>query len=261
MGNINFINGGKLGDFMHGMFGLKNICRKYNTKANLYIYDIGWEIGLNNVYEELYPIIKSQKYIDNFDILTKYNISHNNINVFNTKLTDEGFINLGNYIKSPYLYKKCWTDIFLLDYNLNFSEYRWIDYDKKDSFYNDRLVINRRTSSFAKINPNFPYEYYIKNFDKKPIFISNSIKDFDIFPYKNFCDFHLINTLEQMFTIINSCKLFIGNLSAPLSIANSMDVRRIAELVPIPDIYHWLDERLYSKNIGMFLDSNTYYNL
>lgn len=260
METVNFINGGRLGDFIHGLFAVKNICERDNKKANVYIYDIGWAVSVENVYQELYPILTKQSYINDFQILTEYTIS-DRINVSNEKLISERFIDLGNYIRSPHLYKKCWTDIFLLDYNLQFNQYKWIEYDKKDSSFADTIVINRRTTSPNRLNPHFPYESLLNLSGSKPVFISSSQEDFDVFPYKDRCDFIKIESIDQMFTIINSCKLFIGNLSAPLTIANSIEVTRIAEIPFTTDMWHWVEEPKYSKNMAWFLDANNRYGI
>lgn len=260
METLNFINGGRLGDFIHGLFAVKNICKKENKKANIYIYDIGWQVSVENVYEELCPILYNQSYVNDFKILTDYTLS-NIVNLSNKKLLDEGYIDLGSYIRSPYLYKKCWTDIFLLDYNLEFSEYRWIHHDKKDVSFSDKIVINRRTTSPNRLNNLFPYEKLIKNTIHKPVFISSSEEDYNIFPYKDKCDFHKVKCIDEIFTIINSCSIFIGNLSAPLTIANSIDCKRIAELPFTVDFYHWADEPKYSNNIMWFLDENNRYGI
>lgn len=255
METLNFIHGGRLGDFIHGLFAVKNICKRDNKKANLYIYDIGWQIGINNVYEELFPVITSQSYINSFEILTGYTLDKSAV-VSNQKLLDEGYIDLGNYIRSPHLYHKCWTDIFLLDYQLEFTEYKWIEYTKIDSYFSHRIVINRRTTSQERLNQYFPYDQLLNNTVHKPVFISSCQKDFDLFPHKDKCDFHHIKSIDEMFTIINSCGLFIGNLSAPLTIANSIDVKRIAELPFTIDAYHWVEEPKYSENLKWFLDNN-----
>jgi hypothetical protein len=49
----NFLMGGKLGDFLHSIFAVKQICQHKNIKADIYMYDIGWEFGIKNTYDDM----------------------------------------------------------------------------------------------------------------------------------------------------------------------------------------------------------------
>lgn len=272
MDTINFINGGKLGDFIHGLFAVKNICEQQNKKANLYLYDIGWEFGFDTAFEQLSPVVSSQSYIHSFNKLTEYTLGkiitfgENNefcynipTIIHNNKLSQETYIDLGNYIRSSHLYQKCWTDIFLLDYNLPFTNYKWINHNTKDNYFSDKLIINRRAISPERLNAIFPYEKLLDKYESRTIFISATIDDYEAFPYNNRCSFYEAKTISDFFTVINSCELFVGNLSSPLTIASSLDVPRIAELCFRPDAYHWFNETAYSKNIQWYLDDNNKY--
>ncbi len=53
---MNFISGGKLGDFLHSLFAVKNLCDQQKCKADVYMVDIGWDFGIENTYRELQPI-------------------------------------------------------------------------------------------------------------------------------------------------------------------------------------------------------------
>lgn len=252
MDTINFLHSGKLGDFIHSMFAIKNICRKFNSIANIFIRPGDWSTDLDTTYQELYPIIVSQKYVNSFSILL-----HNNLNK-NCK-----YIDLDFFRQSQNLYKNSWTDMFLIDYDLQFKDYKWIDFHETDRYFMNRIVINRKISDPNMINGNFPYQDIINNYDIKPIFISSkyNTQEYDSFPLKDQCEHIIMNTIKDFFIAINSCKVFIGNLSGPLAIACSLDSNRIAELGETFDYSHYLTENKYSNNISWFLNSKTYYNL
>lgn len=258
--HINFIMGGKLGDFIHALFAVKNICERDNVVANLYMYDIGWEHGINTAYNEIKDILLSQPYIKSFEILSKYEFQKNNIHVYDEKLLNEDYIDLGDYIRSNNLYKYCWTDIFQRDYNFKIKEYKWLFFNKTDPKFKNKVIINRRNNP-VRFNPNFPYNEIMESYKDDLIFISTLEDDYNAFPYKNKCEFYKINNIDEWFTIINSSALFVGNLSSPTSIASCLDKKRIVELPNTTDINHWIGEEKYSKNISWFFDQNNLYNM
>jgi hypothetical protein len=264
----NFTLTGKLGDFIHMMFAMKHLCEKNNTLANVYLYDApgGWEFGIETSYKELYDLVMSQPYVKSFQILTNLKIVNENSNivsgpieVYDEKLLKEGYIHLEDFMRSAYLYKNCWTEILSKTFDFEISQpYNWIQFDKIDPLFTDKIIINRRYSH-SRINNDFPYNQIIEEYKGNVIFISTQEKDYDLFPYKDQCTFYQITDIINWFTVINSCALYIGNLSAPSSIASSLDKRRIIELPQTADIYHWIGEEKYSSNIGWFVNNNLNY--
>lgn len=262
---MNFLMGGKLGDFLHALFAVKCICHQHNTKANVYMYDIGWEFGIQNTYKELYDIIINQDYINSFDILTEYEIdpiqtSEQNtpIRINNAKILNDGYIDLGNYIRSPWLYKACWSDLYSKTFNFNITdEYKWLSYDKIDTSLQNKVLIHRRNNP-VRINNEFPYDHVLETYKDNVIFISSDRKDYDAFNRE--IPFLQVSTLDEWFTSINSCSMIISNLSSPAVIGHALDKLRIIELPNIPDAAHCIGEEQYSKNIHWFLN-NTVNNL
>ena len=253
MDTINFLHSGKLGDFIQSMFAIKNICLKSNATANIFIRPGHWATDLNTTYKELYEIVSSQKYVNSFSIL-----DHNNLN------KNSEYIDLDFFRQSKNLYQNSWTDMFLLDYDLVFEDYKWIDFRKTDRYFSNRIVINRKISDPNLINQNFPYQDIIDNYGTKPIFISsqNNIQDYENFPLKDQCEHIVMDTIKDFFIAINSCQVFIGNLSGPMAIACSIDSNRIVELRSDSlSYYHYITETKYSNNIAYFLNTNTHSNL
>ena len=157
---INFVMGGKLGDLIQSLITVKGICNKSNKKANLYIFDIGWEFGINNVYKELYPIIIQQLYINSFKILTDYKLDaiqtptqNSPIQIFNKNLIEEGYIDLGIYIRSPFLYKCCWSELYSKTFEFEIpSEINWLTYNQINDKLTDKVLIHRKHGN--RINKN-----------------------------------------------------------------------------------------------------------
>ena len=165
----NFLMGGKLGDFLHAMFAVKNICEQDNIKANIYMYDIGWEFGIRNTHSELQPIFLQQSYVNSFNILENYEIDpiqtpeqNTSIRIYDEKLLKEGYVDLGTYIRSPWLYKTCWSDLYSKTFNFNIGkDYKWITYNKINPDLENKILIQRKAHTLR--NPKFDYDNIIAN--------------------------------------------------------------------------------------------------
>lgn len=240
----NFLMRGKLGDFIQALYGVKTYCTHHNTTANLYMYDLpsklGWEFGIKNTYKELYPIISNQSYINSFSILED-----------NTNITN--FIDLGDFINSPLLYRGVWTEIFSDLVKSSIIRGPWIEFNNLDTSLSNKIIIHRRAK--YKLNMEFPYEEFIKQNKDNILFISTSESDYNNFPWKDSIEFHKIDTIVDWFTYIGSCKVMISNISAPACIANALDVVRIIELPNMIDSHHWMGEQNYSNNTFWFLNN------
>jgi len=263
----NFLMGGKLGDFLHAMFAVKHICKEQNIKANIYMYDIGWEFGINNTYLELKPIMLNQDYVNSFNILENYELDQEQtseknspIKIYDYNLLSNGYIDLGSYIRSEWLYKTCWSELYSKTFNFSIDkDYSWIKYSTIDEKFIGKVLIHRRNNPI-RMNNNFPYLEILERYKDNILFISSSDKDYEVFPYKENIPFLKVNTLDQWFTAINSCSLIISNLSSPAVMAHAIDKLRIIELPNVIDIIHTVGEEKYSKNIHWYLD-NDHHNL
>jgi hypothetical protein len=257
---LNFIMGGKLGDFIQSLITVKGLCSKYNKKANLYMCDIGWDFGINNVYKELYPIIMYQEYINDFKILQNYYLDpiqtpskNTPIQIFDEKIIKEGYIDLGSYIRSPYLYKNCWSEIFSKTFDFSiYNNNKWIDYNKINDLLIDKILIHRKHT--MRTNNSFPYNNILNEYKDNLIFISSNEKDYENFPYKSNVPFLKMETLDDWFTSINSCYMIISNLTGPAAIAHAIDKLRIIELPENADAYHCIGEEKYSNNVHWYVN-------
>jgi hypothetical protein len=256
----NFIMGGKLGDFILSMYAVKNICERDSCKANIYMYDIGWEFGIRNTHAEMLPIMIDQDYVNSFNVMDECEIDsvqhsekNSPVRVFNSKLLSEGFIDLGGYIRSPLLYKNSWSEIYANLFNFDIkNDYSWITHNKEKLETKDRILIHRKFSK--TLNHEFPYDQIINEYKDQILFISSNEKDYFDFPYKDRIEFLKVSSIEDWFSSINSCAMLVSNLSAPITIAHALNKLRIAELPNNGDLFHWVGESKYCENIKWFLN-------
>ena len=211
---ITYIVGGLLGDFIQS---LSVICETYyqtGRKGILYISERGhgFRNGLENTYNEIYQYIIGQKYIQDFKI---YN--------------NEPFeIDLSQWRSSPLLFHQNWHHIYKQIYNVEWGKRPWLiaSYDEK---WKDKIVINTTNYrwpiniEFKKLNELYPNEMVFISFDREQYIFFERTASISI-------EYYEPKSFLEMVTIINSCKLFVGSLSSPLSIANALHKDRICGL-------------------------------
>lgn len=256
--------GGKLGDFLHSLYAVKEISKLSGSTANVYMYDIGWEFGIHNSYTELKPILEMQSYINKLSILENYELNpiqtsaqNTPIKVYDIKLCINGYIDLGSYIRSEWLYKVCWSELYskTFGFNIDKEDMSWISYPKIDKNLIGKVLIHRRHNS-ARLNTSFPYHSLLERYGNRAVFVGSSNDDYIQFPYKDLVEFYKISTLDEWFTAINTCDLMISNLTGPAVIAHSMNKQRIIELPNTADAIHCIGEEKYSSNIQWYLSEN-----
>jgi hypothetical protein len=207
-----YIVGGMLGDFIQS---LSVICENYyktGSKGILYMSEHGdtFRNGLLNTYNDVYPVIIKQKYIQEFKIYE-----------------NEPFqINLVKWRQSPILTTANWYNIYKSTYDVEWGKRKWIEWNY-NPLWNNKIVINTTNYRF----PVSSIFFNNLNKDLEYVFLSSDISQFEFFKkhIKNnivihYCQF---KTFDELVTIVNSCKLFIGGFSAPLSIANALHKDRI----------------------------------
>ena len=64
---VNAITGGRTGDFFHQLYIPAILYEMHGIKTNLFIAEIGdtFHFGLESAFNELYDIVKNQKFFDN----------------------------------------------------------------------------------------------------------------------------------------------------------------------------------------------------
>jgi hypothetical protein len=244
---INFISGGHLGDLIHELFVVKNICERDNVKANLYILDSSYGIshchdfrfGLQKTLVDTIDIILSQEYINEYSILPKD--------------FSGDYINLSEWRGIP---PKSWGDILMETYKFKSNDYKWLNTDKVDEVTLGKVVIHR---SYHRHNANFQWDRVLDTIDGEVVFVTTDISEYERFPYKrdNIIP-HLVTNISDLVYAINASKLFIGNQSSPLAIASGLDKPRLCELWD-PDNIYYMGEHNHSDNVSWFVNDNLKY--
>jgi len=210
---ISYISGGLLGDFIHQLSVINEMYLKTGRKGLLYIGNIGdnFSLGIETAYKDTYDLVTFQPYISSYLI-------HKN---------ESCDINLTAWRQTPFVYKMSWYNIFKNTYNIEWGSHPWISIPTLSEYKSSILISNSR----KRPNQAFNYKILIDKYPLTPIyFISQSIEDYDNFIKESDCSnipFLKVNSLWEFSVIVQSCKLFIGNLSMPSALASAMWKTRI----------------------------------
>ena len=137
-------------------------------------------------------------------------------------------VDLVQWRSCPLLFNQNWYHIFKATYNVEWGKRPWIvaSYDEK---WKDKIVINTTnyrwaaSIEFKKLNVLYPNELVFISFDKEQHNFFERTTNIEV-------EYYELKSFIEMVTIINSCKLFAGSLSSPLSIANALHKNRICGL-------------------------------
>ena len=111
------------------------------------------------------------------------------------------------------------------------------------------MLINVSSNRFVM---NVDYKRIYDIYTDSLVFISNNVSHYEYFKEQTNLNLIHYNPVDftDMCVAINSCKLFIGNLSSPLSIAHALEKERYMCLKGIDDDKnHVFDLHKYVKNI------------
>lgn len=250
MTEINFISSGMLGDFIHSLSVVKNICEKEKSMANIYLTDkinvYGgdvWRFGCSKAHHDLVEIVFSQPFVNKFEVLSDdFNEPFINLN--------EWRLGIENDRMDKGVYYKSWSELLSGYYNYEIPLiYKWIDIDKTDNDIMGKIMIHR---SSHRHNPSFDWNKVL-NMSEEFVFVTCSIDEWKNFTFKNDrIILKFVKTMNEMAICINSCKYFIGNQSAPFALASALDVPRLVELDSTACMFY-INEIKYSKNISWYL--------
>jgi hypothetical protein len=127
----------------------------------------------------------------------------------------------------------------------------WIESIVKPG-WEERIVFHCSVQPARRGHWNIPIDKYN---DERAIFVGNE-QEYNAFGYQ--MDFYHPDDLFEHFEIINSCKFFIGNQSAPLAMAHSVDVPRLAILNKTDEI-HYIGEEKFSRNFSYISEDKMFF--
>jgi len=214
---IVYLAGGKLGDFIQSLSVINEKFYETGRKGLLYIYNTGdyFANGLDNTYNDIYPIIINQHYIQDFKI-------------YNYEQFD---INLAFWRKDPNTYQRSWYQTYKQTYNVEWGKRRWLNIPIEDE-YKNKIVVNTTSNKWpSNFNFNLLKDLYSED---DLLFIASHKNAHDFFEKTANIKirYHEFTSFLELCTIINSCKLFVGALSAPLTIAHALHKDRICCINP-----------------------------
>jgi hypothetical protein len=213
--SITYVSTGRLGDFIHQLSVINENFYKYGKKGILYISDKPelkgdfFRFGLINTFNDTYEIIKSQKYIQDYKI-------------YNNESFD---INLSTWRINPKINCQTWYLTFKETYNVEWGKNKWINTIIDENFKN-KILINTIQYMFTD---NICYEKLYSDHGENILFIGMDELQYNFFINKTKIKIPFYNpkNFTNLCIAINSCKLFIGSRSAPLTIAHATFVNQI----------------------------------
>ena len=217
-----YIVGGMFGDFIQCLSIICEIYYKTGRKGVIYIGESKsdqFRNGLVNTYNDTYPVIMKLPYIKDYQICTAETIKVN--------------VDLSAWRLNTKLFYQNWYHTFNQTYGVEWGKHKWLNvgYDEK---WKNKVVINTNTRRFA----NTIDFYRLKTmYQDDLIFIAYEESEYLHFEKTAniSIEYHQFTSFSELTTIINSCKLFVGCLSAPLAIAHALHKPRICGFSSVED--------------------------
>lgn len=228
MQTLSFLHSSKLGDAVYSLPSIREVCRKYKTKARFYQRINNKVINLNTrqyenmmtaeSFELLKPLLLAQEFIESAEIYEGQPIDIN-FDFLNQQKIGMPYGSLMRYYFYAYP-----------DMNCDLSE-MWLDFvpvDKTVDIVQDSIIINR-TDRYQ--NSWINYNFLNLNYTNFPIYFVGTKDEaasfHELVPramYLNVDDFN------DLACAIANCKLFIGNQSLGFAIAEGLKTPRILEV-------------------------------
>lgn len=206
MPTTTYVSGGKLGDFLQQ---LAVVYEKYlvdQEPAIVYISDRGdpFRFGVEKAYNDLLPIVSRQPYIKEFKIHEDepYDVD---LSSWRRHTVREPLNNYVTWMKQ--------------EYDIEWGKNQWIFNIPTDPNWKDKIVIN---TTHYRFPDTFSWQdYFSKTDPNKLMFVGLEDVDYEDFVRRTglkIC-FFKPHSFYDFCIIIQSCELFVGFLSAPLSFA------------------------------------------
>jgi hypothetical protein len=198
--SIYYLSSGLLGDFIHQLSIINEKFLKTGKKGILYLAekDSHFSYGLHNTYNEIYNLIKSLEYIEDFLI-------------WNNEPFD---INLSEWRHNSLLFKANWFNIFNLNYNINsWGKHKWINVKNEPK---NIVLIN---VSIERKNNILNWKFLKNIVDKHDtFFICNNISQYEYFKQNNYENLKLLlvkdinEMVDYIYIIVNFLLVILVHL-------------------------------------------------
>jgi len=226
---IKYLAGGMFGDFIHQLSVINEKFYKTGRRGELYISNHGggdpFKFSLEYTYNDTFGIIQKQRYIKNYKI---YSGEHFDINLNDWRRIFRDPNVYGHNDPTVYGHNQGWHVSFKEIYDVEWGKHRWIN-TPIDEKWKDKVLINTVSYRFCDF---IDFNKLLKEHNNNLIFVFSNkcgMVDYDNFVQKTNIrlPYLVIDNFEEMCTIINSCKLFIGSRSGALTIAHATHVPQI----------------------------------
>jgi GR25 family glycosyltransferase involved in LPS biosynthesis len=217
---IRYLSGGKLGDFIHQLSVIQEKYIETGKKAILYITNTGdnFALGLNRAYNDTKTLIMSQPYIYDFKI-------------YNGEQYD---INLSDWRNNKLTHHTNWHTLFKAQYKVEWGTHPWLHVSNTKPEFNDIILFNCVMLRFPeKIDFGKLFDQHGRENIR---FITENMDEYIKFKDKTGLELqvYLANSVEDFVITINSCKMFIGTLSSPLTYAYALHKKNITLVNELP---------------------------
>jgi len=213
---IVYVSAGALGDLIHSLSIINEKFLTTHKKGILYLKPAYFNLNYNKTYKDTYTLVSSQPYIEKYLIWNGENYE----------------IDLSSWRKSRLLYNASWEKLFNTVYNITWARTPWLTCETKNPLLESKILVccsrdkNRFPNriNFKKLFTNLGIENII--------FITETIDEYTEFCSKSGLSMPLYtpSSIEDFVISINSCSLFIGNLSSPLTYAYALHKKNITLL-------------------------------
>ncbi len=219
---LTYIVGGRLGDFIYGLYVVMMKYRETGKKGVVYLSDRKeWKChpmsrSMEDTYAELRPLVMHQEYISEFKLWTKSTGE-------GRKTFDYNLNEWRNHCS-----RVNWLTMLQQVYGLENYRGPWlVSPEKEGTRFN--LMVHR---SLIRANADFPWERLLKNVPSA--FLTSDMNEYTNFPWKNLLTCTLCKDICEMVACIDACTFFVGNQSAPISIAAALGKPFLAVLSNTP---------------------------
>lgn len=238
-----FLLGGRLGDLIHELWVVKNTPGKHNLfiTDRRDLHSDGFQRSLKETIDELMPILSQQAWFESLNIYSGEEPFYEN--------QFGEYINLNMWRR--YVYSDSWAPLLAKTFGVQPTGGAWITLPKI-SGWEDKIVFHCSVYPARRGHWNIPIDKY---YGANSVFVGTA-EEYKLFGYE--MEFYQSGSLKEHFDIINSCKYFIGNQSAPLAMAHALDVPRLAILNKADEIAYRGEEK-YFKNFSWISDSDFFF--
>lgn len=207
---LTYVSGGKIGDFIQQMSVIYENYRRDKQPASLFISERGddFQYGIHQAYKDLHPIVSAQPYIEEFKI-------HQG---------EPYDVDLSSWRRhADFNFQDNYMEWMKKEYDVVWGKHKWLLNIPTHEAWEDKVVINTTQNRFPTM---VDWETL---FDRHPIedivFVGFEKKEHLHFTRTiHHIPFYRPPSLMEMCMLLNSCKLFVGSLSLPLSMALGLHI-------------------------------------